>query len=219
MKQAKLIHAAIIFVVGMMIVGTVAVAGVARLEIVGYDDWPADSTLDPGEMWCAGSELTMANPVTPVCEQTGQLKSRDAMAYACVGASDTDGVPVPEFSGVAVYVLNANFDATYSGPVWGTWLTVPADACDKELLAEPEVYWQGTFVGKRTRVCEGEQCMWVGNLKLVGRGHGGDLEGRRFKGTETVVTYSPAPLPYELMGICTPPACPPEGVVTGVIKK
>ena len=202
-----------------LLVGTAGAAGVARLEIVGLDDWPADSILDLGDLRCAGGEVNWDDPVTPVCEQSGQLKFRGTMAYGCESAATPAGVPVPEFNGVALFTLNGNLDATYSGPVWGTWMVVPAATCDPSLLVDPEVYWKGKWRGKRTRMCDGPMCRWVGALELVGRGYGEGLAGQHFKGTETILTFTPLPLPYELLGICTPPACPPEGIITGTIKK
>ena len=140
------------------------------------------------------------------------------MGYSCIRMASVSGEAEPRLTGVALFGLNANFNAGHAGPVWGFWQLVPTDSCDLQALEDPEVYWQGTWRGQRTRICGDGQCQWVGDLKYVGRGHGGSLEGLHYKGEEIVVTFSALPLPYELLGICPPPGpCPAEGSMTGTL--
>ena len=40
------------------------------------------------------------------------------------------------------------------------------------------------------------------------------VDGLQMKGTEIATTFTPIPLPYEMIGCTT---CPPEGVLTGEI--
>ena len=52
---------------------------------------------------------------------------------------------------------------------------------------------------------------------MVDKGRGGNLEGLHFKGKEVITTFTPLPIPWELI-----PGFPftgPEGVITGTIKK
>ena len=197
-----------------------AAAEVERTEIIATDDWPTDSTLDPGVLRCAGGDIVWVNEVTPTCPTSNRLNLRKALGYSCIQAASTAGSPEPRFTGVASFTLAANFDASYSGPVWGAWLLVPSDTCDPGLLVDPAEYWKGTWQGKRARVCVGDQCKWIGNLKYVGRGYGESLAGQRYKGHEVVETFTPLPLPYELLGICPPQGpCPAEGLMAGTIKK
>ena len=60
---------------------------------------------------------------------------------------------------------------------------------------------------------------WVGELKLVAKGIGGDLDGLHFDGTMSIITYTPTPIPYEFL----PPALglfdEPEGAFMGTIKE
>ena len=96
-------------------------------------------------------------------------------------------------------------------------MVVPSADCDADDLIDPEVYWKGTWKGRRSMFCDGGQCAWIGNLKLVGKGHGGDIEGIHFKGTEVITTFTPLPVPWELIPGFTVGG--PEGVITGTIKE
>lgn len=197
--------------------GIAGAAAVERTTITARDNWPLDTYLDLGQLRCSGGDLSWPNPITPVCSSSGQIHLRQAVAYSCIEAETGDGAHEPRISGVFVATFNGNLRADYSGSVWGTWQLVPGETCDPENLTSPESVWKGTWRGQRTRVCAGESCQWIGALKLVGKGHGGDIQGLHFKGKETVVTFTPIPLPYEaLPGFC--PACPPEGQLTGTIK-
>ncbi len=189
----------------------------ARTNIVGVDDWPADAFIDPGTLTCAGGELVWANPVTPVCPGSGRLRMRGAVGYGCTQAQEVSGgAPEPRVSGVVGFEVNGNLDAEYSGSVWGTWRIVPGD-CQASRLFDPETpHWSGNWVGQRLRFCQEAGCRWIGEIKLVGKGHGGLLEGLHFRGSETITTFTPLPVPWELIGLCPP--CGPEGVFRGTIK-
>ena len=56
-------------------------------------------------------------------------------------------------------------------------------------------FWHGFWNGQRQ--FDDGQNAWVGALKIVGKGVGGDIDGMRFKGREWITTYTPFPLPYE----------------------
>ena len=185
--------------------------GVHRTEVNITEDWPADSLLDTGTMNCPGGELEWIDPVTPFCPASGRVHFRNLTGYACYESSD------PRFTGVGLYMANGNLDADYTGPVWGTWMVVPFAACDPAFLIDPPVYWKGTWRGKRSLVCDSGPCMYIGNLKLVGKGYGGDIQGIHYKGNEVITTFTPLPIPWELIpGF---PADGPEGVITAVIKE
>ena len=191
-------------------------AGVQRLEVTVADDWPADAFLDMGKLWCSGAELSWTDPVTPVCPGSGQLHLRRVVGYGCYTAT-SGGVIEPRLSGVGMFVVNGNLDMTYSGPVWGTWMVVPSAGCDPADLMEPAVYWKGTWQGQRSVFCDSGACTWIGNLKLVGKGRGGDIEGIHLKGTEVITTFTPLPIPWELI-----PGFPftgPEGVINAILKE
>jgi hypothetical protein len=202
-----------------------ATAGQQRTEIVATDDWPIDSGLSLGKIYCPGGEVVL-DPFTglPGCTPGSRTHLRDADSYSCIQAFTAAGEPEPRITGVGFASTNANFDAGYTGAVWGTWMIVPTETCDLSALDDPEVYWIGTWRGQRTAVCDaGGPCLWIGNLRFVGRGRGGDLQGLHFRGTELILTYTPFPLPYELLpllGLCQPGSCPTgaEGHLTGTIQ-
>lgn len=195
-------------------------AGVQRTSVVITDDWPIDATIDPGTLSCTGGELDWLDPLTPVCSGNGRLHFRNMVGYGCYEATAA-GAPEPRMSGVALIEMNGNLQADYSGRVWGTWTLVPSDVCDPADLVEPSEYWQGTWHGRRTTYCSNDECHWIGSVFFVGKGHGGEITGLHFKGLEAATTYSPLPLPYEMLGICPdPPApCPPEGTVWGRLRE
>lgn len=204
----------------LLVVVTVALAplaldaGVQRTEVTILDDWPADSLIDMGTISCPGGEIEWVNPVTPVCPGSGRIHLRQIVGYGCYSAL-TGGSLGTQLSGVGLFVINGNLDADYSGRVWGTWMIVPSDDCDPADLIDPPSYWEGTWRGRRSAFCAGD-CLWIGNLKLVGKGRGGDIDGHHFKGTEVITTFTPLPVPWELIpGF---PLTGPEGVVAATIK-
>ena len=200
-----------------------AAAGQQSTAILALDDWPPDAALSLGSLDCPGGEIVV-EPQTgiPMCTPGSRTHLRNALYYSCVQGFTVDGAPEPRFTGVMYGEMSVNFDAAYTGAVWGTWLLVPAESCDLALLEDPETYWVGSWQGQRTALCAAGPCLWVGNLRFVGRGRG-ELAGRKFRGTELVLTHTPLPLSYELLpllGLCQPPACPTgaEGHFTGTIR-
>ncbi len=203
-------------VLGLLLTGP-ALAAKTRTEVVVSDDWPADSSLDPPTISCPGGDLEWVDPVTPVCPGSGRIHLRGGIGYGCDQAQVVGGGAEPRLTGVVLFEFNANLDADYSGSAWGTWKTVPG-ACDPSRLYDPDApHWKGIWVGQRLRFCDATGCRWIGELKVVGKGHGDSLEGLHFRGTETVTTFTPLPVPWDLIGLCPP--CGPEGVLTGTIKE
>ena len=203
-----------------------ATAGGRRTAIVATDDWPMDTVLSFGETTCPDGEL-IYDPATgaPMCTPGGRTHIRDALYYSCSEGFTAAGTPEPRFTGVIGGSMNANFDASFGGFVWGSWTLVPSASCDKTMLEDPAVFWSGLWWGRRTPMCDdGGRCVWIGHLRYIGWGRGGDLKGLRFRGSETVITYTPPPLPYELLpvlGFCQPGSCPvgPEGHFRGIIRR
>jgi hypothetical protein len=174
-----------------------------------------------GTISCPGGEIVWIDPVTPVCPGSGRIHLRSVVGYGCYDAM-AGSSPEPRLSGVGMFVVNGNLDADYSGRVWGKWMVVPSEDCDPDDLVDPLVFWKGTWQGRRSMFCDSGGCSWIGDLKLVGKGHGGVLEGLHIKGRETITTFTPMPVPWELLGVCgLDPSvpCGPEGVITGTIKE
>ena len=190
--------------------------GVTRTAVTIYEDWPDDAILGPGELHCPGGEIEWLDPVTPVCTGSGKIHLRNVSGYGCYYAETGGGEPVPYLSGVGKYVVNGNLDADYTGPVWGTYMIVPSSGCNPLDLNDPDVYWKGKWQGRRSVTCNEVSCSWVGRLKLVGKGHGGEIQGMHFKGIEFITTFTPLPVPWELIpGF---PETGPEGIGEGIIK-
>jgi hypothetical protein len=130
---------------------------------------------------------------------------RDATAESLVFADD------PRFTGILTYTLNYNFDADFTGSAWGTW-SLEVSAC--------EGVWEGVWNSKRTLLPDlpGPLGMgvWIGKMQLIGHGRGACVDGLQMKGSEIATTYTPIPLPYEMIGFCGS-TCVPEGTLTGEI--
>lgn len=191
--------------------------GAQFTDVIVFDDWVGAPPMSPGTLKCPGGELTMLDPVTPFCAATGRLHIRK-VSYAACTVSPSD----PRLTGIAVGTVNGNLDMDYTGPVWGTWMIVPYTGCDPmvpvdpALYEDPSVYWKGTWHGWRSRYCEDEQCLWIGDLYLVGKGFGTGIDGIHFKGNEVVTTFTPMPVPWELLGL---PTGGPEGTIFATIKE
>ena len=180
-------------------------------EVVIKDDWPGDPPLSEGTMNCPGGEIDFTNPVAPFCATTGRIHFREMAWWACYTSNDS------RLSGVGMATASGNFDANYTGPVWGTWTIVPSPGCDPKDLIYPPVYWKGTWQGQRSQDCSGGPCSWIGDLKLVGKGYGGIIDGLHFKGNEEITTYTPLPVPWEFIpGF---PKTGPEGIITATIRE
>ena len=95
----------------------------------------------------------------------------------------------------------------------------PLVPVDPALFDDPPVYWKGTWHGQRSRYCEDMQCLWIGDLYLVGKGYGGDIDGIHLKGNETLTTYTPFPVAWELLPPDLGLPGGPEGIITAKIKE
>jgi hypothetical protein len=227
MKKMLVFYLSTLLLMGALIVPSSLAAknsahGVKRTQIEGVDNWAwIDNPLSPATIKCPGGELVIDPVIGPYCSdsKSGRLHFRDGVLWSCMTSND------PRITGVAVASTNGNFDANSTGSVWGTWMIVPMVGCDKdgaypdELVTNATSFWQGTWNGKRQIQSVNGFNFWVGKLKFVGKGVGGDLDGLHFKGKEWITMYTPLPVPYELL----PPALglydEPEGVLIGEIKE
>ena len=176
--------------------------GALKIEFIGTDDWFPSG--DPGQILCPGGEFT-GNLFQP-CPPGTNIHVRDAWALSQASSDD------PRFNGILTYTVNGNFDADFTGPVWGTW-TLEVEACDG--------VWDGVWNGQRTLLPDqpglAGMGTWIGDLRLTGHGRGGCIDGLQMKGTEIITTYTPFPVAYEMFLPCDIMTCPPEGILTGKI--
>lgn len=215
-----------LLIVGVMIVPASVAAddsepGVTRTPIEGFDNWgykggpPSDSKIT-----CPGGVL-IGPPFDCSDSPTDRLHFRDGAGWSCSTTND------PRMTGVSVSTSNGNFDADSNGPVWGEWKLVPMANCDKDAVYSEEYmdfveyatsYWVGTWNGQRQ--FDPDKNAWVGELKAVAKGIGGDLEGLHFKGPMWITTYTPFPMPYEyIFPIGSMEFDMPESVFIGTITE
>lgn len=178
-------------------------------DFTAADDWPDLSAYGPfgniieaGEFFCTGGGEPNPNPFAPfTCVGGNGIHIRGTQMVSCLTASDPYD---PRVEGFVWFDIAANWDVDYTGPVSGIWRIVPYPECDWSVLFNPNIefdtYWEGTYTGKR----EFEFPAWITTLKLVGYGMG-ELAGQKIKATEEITTYSPLPLPWELLGLGTGP--------------
>lgn len=184
------------------------------------DEWPIflngsgdvqPNIIKPGEFYCTGG----GEPAGLFeCEGGNGIHIRGTEMMSCLHASQ----PVDwRLNGTVWFDISANWDSYYTGPVSGNWKIVPGDNCQMNDLIEPTTYWEGTYSGKRKLVPDSYPPVWISQLKLKGYGMG-DLAGQRIKATEVITTFSPVPLPWEMIDYLYPETGP-EGLVDVTIMK
>jgi hypothetical protein len=168
-------------------------------HFTGEDEWPVfgeypnllPNIINPGEFFCTGG----GEPIGLFeCDGDKGIHIRGTEMMSCsVNLIPDDG---GRLTGTIWFDINANWDANYTGPVSGNWRIVPSLGCDWSFLINPQTFWQGTYTGRRELVTDST---WVTTLKLVGYGIG-DVAGQQLKATEVITTFTPIPLPWELLG-------------------
>ncbi len=131
--------------------------------------------LDPGTVTCPGFEPT-GIPSDP-CPAGSRINIR---GFTIITRIEADTVLV---TGNATIVVNANFDAFSTGPMWGT-ITIDVDAGGT---------WEGTWEG--IRVMEGYA--WVLPVHASFQGTGGLVDGMRYRNVDTIYSYTPVVVAYE----------------------
>jgi hypothetical protein len=183
----------------MLVMVSVSVyAQTQRVQIDGVEDFPPDMMTSLGSFECtAGGYPTGLYE----CSEGSGIHFRNLEGYTCLLTPDMEVIATTWFD------LNANWDEQYSGPVFGNWIVVLSDVCDKSVIQDPDDYFVGTYTGKRRLEMEGSDPVWIGEWKLDGWGIG-IYNGVQFKSINEYRMYTPLPLPFELTGMGTGP----EGV-------
>ena len=219
------IKATILMSIGLFLVslpvfaGPPADVGVTRTPIEGWDNWgwqggPPSTT----EIKCPGGEFI--EPFNCSDSMTGRLHLRDGAGWSCMTSNDL------RMTGVGLYTSNGNLDVDSNGPVWGEWKMVPMVGCNKDAVYNEEYealvndatsFWYGTWNGQRQ--FDEDLGAWVGDLEVIGKGVGEDLDGLHFKGTMWITTFTPFPIPYEyIFPMGSEPFDMPEAYFIGMIK-
>lgn len=178
-----------------------AYAQTQREYFEGVEDFPPDMLLAMGSFECTGGGFPTG---LYECSEGSGIHFRDLEAYTCLLT------PEMEVMATAWVSFNANWDAQYTGPVFGNWIVVFGEVCNSSVLENPDDYFTGTYTGKRRREMDGADPVWLGKWKLDGWGVG-IYEGVQFKSENTYEMYTGIPLPFEITGMGTGP----EGAFEG----
>ena len=132
--------------------------------------------LEPGTVKCPGYEPVM-DPEQPPCPIGSRTHIRDAVIVTRVFSDD------PRIAGWMTVELNANWDADFQGPIWGTF----------SLLLDSDGTWVGTYQGLRAF----ENGEWVAELHVSGKGLGGLVDGMKMTAEDRISAIFPMPIAYE----------------------
>ncbi len=124
---------------------------------------------------CPGDELT-GNPVQP-CPIGSRTHMRNGVVRSEVFSDD------PRMTGEMMVVFNANVDANFEGPAWGTFIFFVKDS---------DGIWEGTWQGLRVA----EDGHWTAELNVRGKGIGGDIDGMKLMAVDKLFLVTPLPFAY-----------------------
>ena len=124
---------------------------------------------------CPGHEPT-GDQMQP-CPVGSRTHLRNNVLVSRVDSTD------PKMSGWMTVELNANMDADFAGPVWGTF----------SIAIDSGGTWEGTWQGLRVRVAEEE---WTATLHVQGRGFGGAVDGMKLMAADEIVSPTPVAIAY-----------------------
>ena len=124
---------------------------------------------------CPGYEPT-SDPMQP-CPVGSRTHLRDGVVVSRIISDDA------RVSGWMTVVLNANFDANFEGPAWGTF-SIDVD--------DSEGTWEGTWQGLRVA----QDGYWIATLNVQGKGLGGIVDGLKLMAEDQLFLVTPLPLAY-----------------------
>lgn len=129
----------------------------------------------PGTAKCPSYEPT-GNPEQP-CPAGSRTHLRNVVIISQIYSLDA------RVTGWMTIELNANWDADFAGPLWGTF----------SIAVDSGGTWEGTWQGFRERVDENQ---WAGLLRVRGKGYGGIVDGMVLMAEDQIVSFTPAPIAY-----------------------
>lgn len=145
------------------------------LLLPGFPPEPIGQFLAMPTIMCPGH--TPTSDLMQPCPEGSRTHFRDGLVLAQIIADD------PRMTGWMTVELNANFDAGFEGPCWGTF-SIDID--------DDEGTWEGTWQGLRVA----EDGYWVATLNVQGRGFGGAVDGLKLMGEDQLLLVTPMPLAY-----------------------
>ena len=129
----------------------------------------------PGTAKCPGYVPT-GDPVQP-CPAGSRTHLRGTVIISQLISMDA------RMTGLMTIELNANWDADFSGPLWGTF----------SMAVDSGGTWEGTWQGLRERIAEDQ---WAGTLHVIGKGYGGIVDGMKLMAEDQIVSFTAAPIAY-----------------------
>ena len=132
--------------------------------------------LEPGTVKCPG-HVPVMDEEQPPCPIGSRTHIRDAVIVTRVFSDD------PRVAGMMMVEMNANWDANFQGPIWGTF----------SILLDSEGIWVGTWQGLRVF----ENGEWAAELHVSGNGFGGLVDGMKMTAEDRIAGIFPMPIAYE----------------------
>jgi len=125
---------------------------------------------------CPGHKPT-GDPMQP-CPEGSRTHLRSGLIVSRVESDDA------RVTGWMTVEFNANLDAEFEGPSWGTF----------SLAVDSGGTWEGTWQGLRVA----EDVGWTAPLNVRGRGYGGVVDGMTLMAVDQL--FIPTPLPVAYIG-------------------
>ena len=130
-----------------------------------------------GTVKCPGHEPVL-DPMLPPCPAGSRTHIRNAVIETRVDSADE------RVAGWMTVQLNANWNASFEGPLHGTF-TILLDAGGS---------WAGTYEGQRT--FDSTLGVWKGTLHVRGKGFGGLVDGMKMMAEDQLESIFPMPIAY-----------------------
>ncbi len=141
----------------------------------------AGQILNPGQVICPGYTPTN-DPMQP-CPEGSRILIRGFQFLTRVDSES------PLFAGAMTVEANANFAPDATGPAWGRF-SIELDAGGT---------LEGTWDGFRRIAGES---VWTTQLRIVGHGLGGEVDGIQARCTEMITELDPVGVFYKGVGTC-----------------
>ena len=136
---------------------------------------PVGILIPGGTVKCPGHE-PVGDPTLPPCPAGSRTHIRNTMVITRVNSDDE------RVAGDMTVTLNANWNANFAGPIWGTF-SIELDSGGT---------WVGTWEGLRVF----EDPYWSATLHVNGQGFGGLVEGMHMMAEDYIEGQFPMPIAY-----------------------